>query len=76
LWAVPVIDFDEALGFTVVGNLFGELVIYDHSGQDPGRCADLAPDFTDQETLVPPLLPTVSGATIRFHFISKLHRPP
>ncbi|KAJ7860488.1 hypothetical protein B0H14DRAFT_2745071 [Mycena olivaceomarginata] len=58
LWAIPAIDFDEALGFTVVGNLFGELVIYDHSGQDPGRCADLAPDFTDQETPVPPLLPT------------------
>lgn len=76
LWAVPAIDFDEALGFTVVGNLFGELVIHDHSGQDPGRCADLAPDFTDQETPVPPLLPTVSGPAIRFHFISKLHRPP
>ncbi|KAJ7669108.1 hypothetical protein B0H14DRAFT_1035759 [Mycena olivaceomarginata] len=34
------------------------VVIYDHSGQDPGRCADLAPDFTDQDTPVPPLLPT------------------
>ncbi|KAJ7790905.1 hypothetical protein B0H14DRAFT_2625563 [Mycena olivaceomarginata] len=49
LWASPAIDFDEALGFTVAGNLFGELVIYNHSGQDPGRsrhpCTAAAPDL-------------------------------
>ncbi|KAJ7123648.1 hypothetical protein C8R44DRAFT_875827 [Mycena epipterygia] len=29
LWAFPALDFDEALGFTVIGNCFGELAIYD-----------------------------------------------
>ncbi|KAF7371037.1 hypothetical protein MSAN_00737900 [Mycena sanguinolenta] len=58
LWAIPTIDFDEALGLTVVGNIFGELAIYDHVGQHPERCTDLSIDLTDQKTAVPPLLPT------------------
>ncbi|KAJ6488130.1 hypothetical protein C8R47DRAFT_1126732 [Mycena vitilis] len=56
LWAFPVVDFDEALGFTVVGNCFGELAIYDHDGRYPERCGALAIDFTDQPSqLLPPL---------------------
>ncbi|KAK7017342.1 hypothetical protein R3P38DRAFT_2986696 [Favolaschia claudopus] len=33
-WALPVFDFDEVLGVTVVGNCFGELAIYDHVGSN------------------------------------------
>ncbi|KAJ6485646.1 hypothetical protein C8R45DRAFT_930749 [Mycena sanguinolenta] len=58
LGAIPVIDFDEALGLTVVGNISGDLAICDHAGQNPECCADLAMDFTDQKSSVPPLLPT------------------
>jgi hypothetical protein len=36
LWAFPAIDFDEALGFVVVGNIFGELALYDY-GEWPHR---------------------------------------
>ncbi|KAJ7249559.1 hypothetical protein B0H12DRAFT_1122184 [Mycena haematopus] len=60
LWAIPTLDFDEALGLTVVGNILGELAIYDHVGQNPECCTGLAIDSTDQESPVPPLLPTVS----------------
>ncbi|KAJ7348070.1 hypothetical protein DFH08DRAFT_867310 [Mycena albidolilacea] len=59
LWALPVIDFDDALGFTVLGNCFGELAIYDHVGQRPSSCCGLAADFTDQESPAPPLLSTI-----------------
>ncbi|KAJ7161170.1 hypothetical protein C8R46DRAFT_1285226 [Mycena filopes] len=46
IWAFPALDFDDALGYTVVGNLFGELVIYSHAASDPLACCGLAPDFT------------------------------
>ncbi|KAJ7703922.1 hypothetical protein B0H17DRAFT_1193854 [Mycena rosella] len=46
LWAFPALDFDEALGFTVVGDCFGELAIYDHAGLDPMNCCGLGIDFT------------------------------
>ncbi|KAJ7272748.1 hypothetical protein B0H12DRAFT_1066967 [Mycena haematopus] len=59
LWAIPSIDFDETLGLTVVGNILGELAIYDHVGQNPECCAGLAIDLTDQKSPVPPLLPTI-----------------
>ncbi|KAJ7039678.1 hypothetical protein C8F04DRAFT_1254950 [Mycena alexandri] len=59
LWALPCVDFDEALGLTVVGNCFGELAIYDHDGRHPERCRNLATDFTDQPTSKEGLLPTV-----------------
>lgn len=32
LWAYPHFDMDEALGFVVVGNVFGELCFYDIAG--------------------------------------------
>ncbi|KAF8122523.1 hypothetical protein K438DRAFT_1184856 [Mycena galopus ATCC 62051] len=63
LWAIPAIDFDEALGFTVVGNVFRELAVYDHDGQDASSCAGLATDFTDQASPLLPLQSTVSGAS-------------
>ncbi|KAJ7895057.1 hypothetical protein B0H13DRAFT_827934 [Mycena leptocephala] len=59
LWAFPAVDFDEALGFTVVGNCFGELAIYDHDGRYPERCRGLATNFTFQLNPILPLLPTV-----------------
>ncbi|KAJ6544658.1 hypothetical protein DFH09DRAFT_1367834 [Mycena vulgaris] len=36
-WAVPVVDFDDTLGLTVIGNCFGELSIYDHGGSQSLR---------------------------------------
>ncbi|KAJ6577485.1 hypothetical protein B0H19DRAFT_1120121 [Mycena capillaripes] len=59
LWGIPVIDFDESLGLTVIGNCFGELAIYDHDGRYPERCGGLAMDFTDRQSAVPPLLPSM-----------------
>ncbi|KAJ7092389.1 hypothetical protein B0H15DRAFT_799543 [Mycena belliarum] len=53
LWAYPILDFDDALGLTVIGNCFGELAIYDHVGSDPTKCCGLAPDFTEQATCSP-----------------------
>ncbi|KAJ7130292.1 hypothetical protein C8R44DRAFT_978415 [Mycena epipterygia] len=57
-WALPVVDFDDALGLTVIGNCFGELAIYDHGGKHPECSRGFAADFTDQPTPIPPLLPT------------------
>ncbi|KAJ7108058.1 hypothetical protein C8R43DRAFT_1044313 [Mycena crocata] len=57
LWAFPVLDFDEALGLTVIGNCFGELAIYDHVASDPNDCCGLAVDSTDQQSPLPLLLP-------------------
>ncbi|KAJ7108053.1 hypothetical protein C8R43DRAFT_1162615 [Mycena crocata] len=57
LWAHPSIDFDEALGYAAIGNCFGELAIYDSINFDPLTCCGLAPNFTDQATQLPPLLP-------------------
>jgi hypothetical protein len=39
LWEFPSVDFDEALGFTVLGNCFGELTICDHAWSDPSDCS-------------------------------------
>ncbi|KAJ7481477.1 hypothetical protein FB451DRAFT_129695 [Mycena latifolia] len=58
LWAIPTVDFDDALGLTVVGNCFGELAIYDHDGRHPELCGALSFDFTNQGQPIPPLLPT------------------
>ncbi|KAJ7161072.1 hypothetical protein C8R46DRAFT_1194422 [Mycena filopes] len=57
LWAFPTLDFDEALGYTVVGNCFGELVIYDPIESDPTACCELALDLTAQNPPSPQLLP-------------------
>ncbi|KAJ7746319.1 hypothetical protein B0H16DRAFT_961435 [Mycena metata] len=59
LWALPCVDFDEALGLTVVGNCFGELAIYDHDGRYPERCCNLGADFTNQPLSKEAHLPTV-----------------
>ncbi|KAJ7690117.1 hypothetical protein B0H17DRAFT_595752 [Mycena rosella] len=59
-WAFPVLDFDGALGFTVIGNCFGELAIYDHVGFQPLQCCGLSPDFTDHPPSFQFLLSTVS----------------
>ncbi|KAJ7816525.1 hypothetical protein B0H14DRAFT_2844671, partial [Mycena olivaceomarginata] len=59
LWALPVLDIDEALGLTVIGNCFGELAIYDHVGGHPEKCTGLALDFTDQQTSSSSLMPTL-----------------
>ncbi|KAJ7161180.1 hypothetical protein C8R46DRAFT_360612 [Mycena filopes] len=48
LWAFPVLDFDDALGYTVIGNGFGELAIYSHAESDPLACSGLGSDFTDR----------------------------
>ncbi|KAJ6530910.1 hypothetical protein DFH09DRAFT_1284926 [Mycena vulgaris] len=58
-WAVPVVDFDDTLGLTVIGNCFGELSIYDHGSSHPEICAGLATDFTDQPSPIPSLLPSM-----------------
>jgi hypothetical protein len=60
LWALPVLDIDEALGLTVIGNCFGELAIYDHVAGCPEKCTSLALDFTDQQISSSSLMPTVS----------------
>ncbi|KAJ7703914.1 hypothetical protein B0H17DRAFT_39004 [Mycena rosella] len=56
VWAYPAIDLDAALGYTVIGNCFGELAIYDCVGSDPTTCCGLASDFTLQQNTLPPLL--------------------
>ncbi|KAF8177079.1 hypothetical protein K438DRAFT_1939150 [Mycena galopus ATCC 62051] len=58
LWGLPVLDIDEALGLTVIGNCFGELAIYDHAGGYPERCSGLGLEFADQESLVFSPVPT------------------
>ncbi|KAJ7116524.1 hypothetical protein C8R44DRAFT_879890 [Mycena epipterygia] len=57
VWAFPALDFDEALGLTVIGNCFGELAIYDHVGCQPLQCCGLGPDFTDRQPSLVGLLP-------------------
>ncbi|KAJ7811564.1 hypothetical protein B0H14DRAFT_2606492 [Mycena olivaceomarginata] len=57
--ALPVLDIDEALGLTVIGNCFGELAIYDHVGRYPQKCSGLAHDFTDWESPDSSLMPTL-----------------
>ncbi|KAJ7653734.1 hypothetical protein DFH06DRAFT_1417351 [Mycena polygramma] len=56
LWAYPVVDFDDALGFTVLGNCFGELTIYDTVSSDPLNCCGLAADLTHMSMPLPPLV--------------------
>ncbi|KAJ6492781.1 hypothetical protein C8R47DRAFT_422000 [Mycena vitilis] len=56
LWAFPTMDFDEALGFTVIGNCFGELAIYDSIDSDPTNCCGLGVDFTGQNCVTLPLI--------------------
>ncbi|KAJ7613783.1 hypothetical protein DFH06DRAFT_1307816 [Mycena polygramma] len=56
LWAYPVVDFDDALGFTVLGNCFGELTIYDTVSSDPLNCDGLAADLTYMSMPYPPLV--------------------
>lgn len=76
LWALPVVDFDDALGFTVIGNCFGELSIYDHVG-NPTGCGDFLVDFTDQSAPLPPLLSNVSDtSSYRLSLLIKLYRCP
>ncbi|KAJ7084032.1 hypothetical protein B0H15DRAFT_849841 [Mycena belliarum] len=58
LWALPALDFDDALGLTVVGNCFGELAIYDQYGRNPELCGALGADFTAFGSRTQPLLPT------------------
>lgn len=74
LWGIPVIDFDDALGLTVIGNCFGELAVYDHDGRYPELCGDLATDFTDQPSAIPPLLPTVNVAKYYYSLLTDLYR--
>ncbi|KAF8155294.1 hypothetical protein K438DRAFT_1862551, partial [Mycena galopus ATCC 62051] len=50
LWALLVLDIDEALGFTVIGNCFGEL--YDRAGGYPEKWSGLGLEFADQESLI------------------------
>ncbi|KAJ6492755.1 hypothetical protein C8R47DRAFT_1119678, partial [Mycena vitilis] len=56
LWAYPVVDFDDAFGFTVLGNCFGELTIYDTVSADPLNCRGLAADLTVMSMPLPPLV--------------------
>ncbi|KAJ7613781.1 hypothetical protein DFH06DRAFT_1330452 [Mycena polygramma] len=56
LWAFPSLDFDEALGLTVLGNSFGEIVVHDHVQSDPVPCCGLAPDVTYRQALSSPIL--------------------
>ncbi|KAJ7852288.1 hypothetical protein B0H13DRAFT_2398674 [Mycena leptocephala] len=65
LWALPVIDFNDALGLTVVGNCFGELAIYDHAGNYPESRGLFAVDFIDQPDSLPPALPNTSIPLVR-----------
>jgi hypothetical protein len=74
LWGIPVIDFDDALGLTVIGNCFGELAVYDHDGRYPELCGGLATDFTDQPSAIPPLLPTVNVAKYYYSLLTDLYR--
>ncbi|KAJ6492777.1 hypothetical protein C8R47DRAFT_1119741 [Mycena vitilis] len=55
LWAFPCLDFDEALGITVLGNCFGELAVYDCVGHGPVKSCKLAPDLTSRSMRLPPL---------------------
>lgn len=55
LWALPSLDFDEALGYTVLGNCFGELAIYDYVPSDPIKCCGLASDLTHHQRVSSPV---------------------
>lgn len=35
IWAMPQIDYDDALGIVVAGNIFGELALYDFVSSTP-----------------------------------------
>ncbi|KAJ6492803.1 hypothetical protein C8R47DRAFT_1012885 [Mycena vitilis] len=55
LWAFPCLDFDEALGLTVIGNCFGELAVYDCVGDCPTKSCGSTSDLTDKSIQLPPL---------------------
>ncbi|KAJ7084031.1 hypothetical protein B0H15DRAFT_1023977 [Mycena belliarum] len=59
LWALPSLDFDDALGLTVVGNCFGEIVICDHVTRHPELCSALCADFVERSPMLP-VLPTAN----------------
>ncbi|KAJ7760700.1 hypothetical protein DFH07DRAFT_939925 [Mycena maculata] len=46
LWALPVVDFDDVLGLTIVGNCFEELAIYDHIGRPATYTCSVEPDHS------------------------------
>jgi hypothetical protein len=53
--ALPSLDFDEALGYTVLGNCFGQLAIYDYVPSDPIKCCGLASDLTHHQRVSSPI---------------------
>ncbi|KAJ7748074.1 hypothetical protein B0H16DRAFT_911000 [Mycena metata] len=73
LWAFPSLDFDEALGYTVVGNCFGELAIYNPIESDPILCCGLAPDLTAHQVSLPQLLP-LTPITLNLNLVPRAPR--
>jgi hypothetical protein len=73
LWALPSLDFDEALGYTVLGNYFGELAIYDCVPSDPIKCCGLASDLTYHQGLSSPI--RLSQVCFRITFLLQLMFP-
>ncbi|KAJ7038942.1 hypothetical protein C8F04DRAFT_1321592 [Mycena alexandri] len=58
VWAFAALDFDAALGYTVCGNAFGELALYDHVGSHPLTCCGVVQDPISRDDTPPlPLSP-------------------
>ncbi|KAF7302812.1 F-box domain-containing protein [Mycena kentingensis (nom. inval.)] len=71
LWALPLIDFDEALGVIVLGNCFGELTVYDLCGgplptsRIPENTPLLAAEALAAQSVLSFNFPTPGGPTRR-----------
>ncbi|KAK7055946.1 hypothetical protein R3P38DRAFT_2601025 [Favolaschia claudopus] len=74
-WALPVFDFDEVLGVTVVGNCFGELAIYDHVGSNSLGSEHLAVDLPHGQWPIASPLPTVRALPVSLN-LSSIPRNP
>ena len=64
LWGLAVHDFDETRGLVVLGNAFGELVLFDHSGSDAAALAACFEDLTfhDMASTGDARMPSVSSS--------------
>lgn len=75
MWAIPILDFDEALGFLAVGNQFGELALYDYVGFYPPELASISEtpkvSFSDYS-----IVPTASSASNLLFLLLIKYRTP
>nr|GAT57323.1 predicted protein [Mycena chlorophos] len=58
LWGLACVDFDDALGLVVVGNIFGELAVFDYGSEPPMGKHRWTKDLADCPEPLPPPLPS------------------